>query len=178
MSAPLIVKNIVPVIINVIFTQLRVKWNRKCPNWKAFLSRLQLLKNTAAGNLLWKKPWYRCILLMFLSAVWKISPKPYREHKNLTQPSVTWMKKLMSISKPGVSVWFTGTIPMFTWMAFISNVAWAASSGMFPSLLPFASAGCRREILSAAEGVKEDCESWRFSLHGWNSSGLLVYVWS
>ena len=107
-SVPLIGRDIVPTIINGISTQLQANWSWKFQNSKAFLSRLQLLKGTAAGNLLWKKLLLRCIWPVFLSDAWRILPKLYGKRKYPLEPSAAWTKRLMSISKPGVLPAFRG----------------------------------------------------------------------
>ena len=115
-SAPLTARDIVPAIINDISTlPPQGKSNWRFLNWKGGLSRLPLSKDIVAENLPWKKLLLRCIWPVFLSDAWRISPKHYGERKYPLEPSATWIKRLMSILKPGVPSAFRGLSLCYRW---------------------------------------------------------------
>ena len=99
---------------------------------------------------------------MFLFDVWRISPKPYGEQKYPPEPSAIWIKKAYEhietwrtrpLSGDYPYVYVDGVYLKCSWGGEIQNVSVLVAIGVSQD-------GCR-EILDAAERMKEDRESWR-----------------
>ena len=104
----------------------------------------------------------KCIWQAFLYGVSRISRSFVGNKKYPQEPSVISIKRHMSILKPGVHAHSSGSYPYVyvdgvylkrSWGGEIQNVSILVAIGVSTD-------GCR-EIIGAAEGMKEDKESWR-----------------